>query len=516
MHLKEAIEQIPGIDFTGKPDAEIRGISYDSRTVREGDLFVAIKGAKADGALFVKQAVERGAWAVASEQKMDLAPHTASLTVPDARKFLAQIARIFFQDPGAKLNLVGITGTNGKTTTSYLMDSVYGQAGIRSCLAGTLGMKIGTRRLPSEHTTPEAPDLMAFLSQAIAEGCTHGALEVSSHSLVLNRVFGTRFAVGVFMNLTRDHLDFHRDMESYFQAKKQLFAPENGNRVETAVINTDDAYGRRLKDEITCPVMRFALSPPADIYVLEHENRADGTGLAIATPKGKARFDLRLIGQPNIYNVMAATGASLVQGIGLEDIRRGIEGLKGVPGRLELVDAGQDFTVVVDYAHSPDALENLLKTVSRLPHERIITVFGCGGDRDRTKRPLMGAVAARLSDVVVVTSDNPRSEDPAAIIEEVKRGIVLPADRARQAEPPRNGRFAGSGRVPRLMTIVDRRAAIERAIGAAGAGDVVLVAGKGHEKYQEVGDKVLPFDDVVVARAALLRRRGGAAPGAAV
>ncbi len=480
MLIRSALEHIPGIDFTGGSDTEICGISYDSRLVRKGDLFVAIKGAKTDGALFVEQAIGRGASAVASQQKMDLRPRAATLTVPDARKFLAEISRIFFQDPSSRLNLVGITGTNGKTTTCYLMDSIYGQAGIQSCLAGTLGMKIGPQRFHSEHTTPEASDLMKFLSRAIEEGCTHGVLEVSSHSLALKRVFGARFTVGMFMNLTRDHLDFHPDMESYFQAKKQLFTPENGNRVEIAVINVDDAYGRRLKDEVGCKVMRFAFSKPAEIYTLKHESSSNGTDLALATPAGEIRFDSRLIGQPNIYNIMAATGAALAQGIGLDEIREGIESLEEVPGRLQRVEAGQDFIVIVDYAHSPDALENLLTTASRLPHERIITVFGCGGDRDRTKRPIMGEIAARMSDLVLATSDNPRSENPLDILGEIELGL-------------RAGRAS-------YQIIPDRRRAIESAVATACRGDVVLIAGKGHEDYQIIGTQVIPFDDRETAR----------------
>ncbi len=480
MLIRELLEQIPGIEFTGNPDTEICGISYDSRSVQKNDLFVAIKGEKADGALFVQQAVDRGASAVASEQCMNLGQHAVCITVSDARKFLAQVSRIFFRDPSSKLNLVGITGTNGKTTTCYLMESIYNRAGIRSCLGGTLGMKIGLQHYPSRHTTPEAPDLIRFLKQALDERCTHGALEVSSHALELKRVFGTRFGVAVFMNLTREHLDFHKDMESYFQAKKLLFTPENGNQVEIAVINTDDPYGKRLKEEIRCQVLRFGLAKPADIYVLKHESDTNGTVLALATPAGEIRLHSPLIGIPNLYNIMAATGAALAQGIGLTEIRQGIESLRQVPGRLERVDAGQDFTVIVDYAHSPDALENLLRTVSQLPHRRIITVFGCGGDRDRTKRPIMGKIAARMSDLVFATSDNPRSENPLDILREIEPGLRM-------------------GSAP-YQIVPDRRCAIESAIAAARQGDVVVIAGKGHEDYQIIGDRVIPFDDRETAR----------------
>lgn len=486
MLLREAIEKIPDIDFSGNPDTEIRGIAYDSRLVREGDLFVAVKGEKADGAMFVPQAVARGAAAVAAEIRPETGAAVARLVVPDARRFLAEISRVFFRDPASRLNLAGITGTNGKTTTTHLLQSIYVQAGIPSCLAGTLGMRIGARRFPSERTTPEASDLMRFLSQALQEGCTHGTLEVSSHSLALKRVFGMKIRVGVFMNLTRDHLDFHGDMESYFQAKRLLFTPENGNQIETAVLNTDDPYGKRLKEEIRPRALGFGLGKPADIYPLEHRSRADGTDLILATPAGEVRVRSRLIGLPNLYNMMAAAGAALSQGIGLEAIRLGMEQLQGVPGRLERVEEGQDFTVIVDYAHSPDALENLLRTVSQLPHRKLITVFGCGGDRDKSKRPVMGEIAAALSDLVIATSDNPRTENPLDILKEIEAGL-------RKGPAP-------------YQVIPDRRRAIESAVAMAQEGDVVVVAGKGHEDYQILGNQVIPFDDRKVA-AELIRQR---------
>jgi UDP-N-acetylmuramoyl-L-alanyl-D-glutamate--2,6-diaminopimelate ligase len=490
MILREALEQIPGIECRGESGADIRGISYDSRTVQKGDLFVAIKGEKTDGSRFVTQAADRGAVAVASEEPLEPKPRAVSLIVPDARIFLAEISRIFYGDPAAKLKLAGITGTNGKTTTACLMDSIYQHAGIQSCLVGTLGMKIGSRSFPSDHTTPESSDLARFFSQAVSEGCTHGALEVSSHSLVLRRVFNAKFTVGVFMNLTRDHLDFHKDMESYFQAKQLLFTAQNGNRIESAVINTDDPCGRRLESAIGCPVVRFGFSKPATIHVLEYQSRADGTDLTLATPAGEARFHVRLIGRPNLYNIMAATGAALCLGMDLDTIRIGIEALGGVPGRLEPVDAGQDFAVIVDYAHSPDALENLLKTVSQLPHGKIITVFGCGGDRDRTKRPIMGEIAAGRSDFVIATSDNPRSEDPLEILKEIEAGL-------RRGTAP-------------YRIIPDRREAIESAISMARPGDAVVIAGKGHEDHQIIGNRVIPFDDRKLAWELIRRRMGPA------
>jgi UDP-N-acetylmuramyl-tripeptide synthetase len=486
MILDKALRKIAGIEQQGGTNVEIRGISYDSRLVRAGDLFVAIKGEKIDGARFIPQAIERGAAAVASEIRIGREPEVTSLVVPDARRFLAEISRVFFEDPSEELKLVAITGTNGKTTTSYLMESIYRQAGHRSCLVGTVEMKIGNRSFHSEHTTPESSDLMSFFRSALTEGCTHGALEVSSHSLALKRVFGTRFRVGVFMNLTRDHLDFHKDMESYFRAKQLLFSSENGNRIESAVINTDDPYGKRLLSEISCTVLSFGFNEEAAIRPLEHHSRSDGTDLTLMTPAGPIRYRLHLIGRPNIYNVMAATGAALSLGIGPNEIRKGIESLEGVPGRMEPVDAGQDFTVVVDYAHSPDSLENLLNTVSQLPHEKVITVFGCGGDRDRTKRPIMGTIAVNMSDVVLATSDNPRSEDPLDILAEIEMGM-------RKGSAP-------------YKIIPDRREAIQTAVTMARKGDVVVIAGKGHEDYQILRDRTIPFDDRKLA-GELIRER---------
>jgi UDP-N-acetylmuramoyl-L-alanyl-D-glutamate--2,6-diaminopimelate ligase len=474
MILREALKQIPGIQSTGDPGIEICGIAFDSRSVQKGDLFVAIQGEKHDGAGFIAQAISRGAAAIASEKNPAPMP-AVTITVPDARKFLAEISRIFYGDPATKLKLVSITGTKGKTTTSYLIDSIYRHAGISSCLAGTIMMKIGDQIVQSHHTTPESSDLMKFLQQAAAGGCTHGVLEVSSHSLALKRVFGTRFTVGVFMNLTHEHMDFHKNMEEYFLAKQLLFSAENGNHIESAVINVDDAYGKRLANETRSSVLRFGFREPADIRVLEYQSAAESTDLTLDTPAGHVQFHMQLIGRPNAYNVMAATGAALCLGIDLKTIRAGIEALTGVPGRMEAIDAGQDFTVIVDYAHSPDSLDNLLQTVIHLPHKRLITVFGCGGDRDKTKRSVMGEIAARASDLVIATSDNPRSEDPLEILKEIEVGL-------RKGPAP-------------FKVEPDRRMAIESAISMAAKEDVVVIAGKGHEDYQIIGSRTIPFDD---------------------
>ncbi len=485
MLLEEMLARIPGVELTGDPCVDIRGISHDSRAVGKGFLFVAIKGERTDGMRFLGEAIERGASAFACEDLPPPGPAIPALRVADARRFLAEAARVFYEDPTAELKLVAITGTNGKTTTSYLLDSIFRQAGLQACVVGTIGSRISGASFPALHTTPEASDLMAFLRRAATEGCTHGALEVSSHGLVLKRVYGARFAAAVFTNLTQDHLDFHQDMESYYQAKRLLFVPAGGNRVEASVINTDDTYGRRLVEDAARPVLTFGWQAGADVHVLSHESRADGTGLSLASPEGDLRIQSRLVGRPNVYNIMAATGAALCLGIGRESIRKGIEALKGVPGRMELVDAGQPFTVIVDYAHTPDALRNLLDTAALLPHSNLITVFGCGGDRDKSKRAAMGRIAGRMSGLVVATSDNPRSEDPLAILGEIESGL-------KEASAC-------------YTVIPDRRAAIEYALSAARKGDVVLIAGKGHETRQVIGARTLPFDDRAVARELILR-----------
>jgi UDP-N-acetylmuramoyl-L-alanyl-D-glutamate--2,6-diaminopimelate ligase len=485
MILNAALAQLDGIEPKGNTSVAITGVSYDSRTVEKERLFVAIRGEKMNGDLFVHDAIARGAAAVASENDLEPQEKAAVLKVGDARKFLAQISQLFFEDPASHLKLAAFTGTNGKTTSSYLLESVYRQAGLHSCLLGTIGIKIDGQPFPTAHTTPESPDLLFFLRKAVNAGCTHGVLEVSSHALALKRVFGTKFTVAVFTNLTPDHLDFHKDMESYYQAKRLLFVPENDNRIETAAINTDDPYGRRLAAEIRCPSLTFGMNAAADVHPLESRFRADGTDLRIATPRGEVSVRSPLLGRPNTQNILGVIAAAISLNLETSAISRGIESLQGIPGRMEVIKAGQPFTMIVDYAHTPDALEKLLNTVADLPHRRIITIFGCGGDRDRTKRPIMGEIAARLSDFVVATSDNPRTEDPLKILAEIKGGLE-------------------KGRSDYVI-VVNRREAIAEALGRACPGDVVVLAGKGHETNQIIGTKAFPFDDRLVAHDQILK-----------
>jgi UDP-N-acetylmuramoyl-L-alanyl-D-glutamate--2,6-diaminopimelate ligase len=468
----------------------VRTIAYDSRTVEPGDVFVALKGLHTDGTTFARQAIDRGAVAIVSEQPSPADAKVAWSVVDDARRALAVLAAAFFRHPSGDMQVVGITGTNGKTTTAYLLASIFDAAGLSSGLLGTVGYRIGSELREATRTTPEAPDLQSMLREMVDAGCRACAMEVSSHALSLRRVDDMTFAAGVFTNLTRDHLDFHADMEDYFQAKRRLF--EMLPRDAPALINVDDPRGSSLTEVGGRPVT-YAINRPADIAPGPLSFSLEGLAFDVRTPRGTISVTSRLVGRPNVYNILAAVATGTALGLSFDAIERGVSALDGVPGRFQVVSNARDeVTVVVDYAHTDDALRNLLETARPLARGRLITVFGCGGDRDRTKRPLMGAVAGRLSDVIVMTSDNPRSEDPGRIIEEIQRGLT--ADTRRDSDQ-------------RTLAILDRREAIAKAIGLARAGDLVLVAGKGHEKYQVIGSQVLPFDDVAVARDALDRRR---------
>ncbi|HJZ74686.1 MAG TPA: UDP-N-acetylmuramoyl-L-alanyl-D-glutamate--2,6-diaminopimelate ligase [Vicinamibacterales bacterium] len=468
---------------------EVSGIAYDSRVVKPGDVFVALKGLHADGTAFARQAIDRGAAAVVSEQAAPAGVRVPWAIVGDARLALALLATTFYRDPSHDMRVVGITGTNGKTTTAYLVASIFEAAGVKCGVLGTVAYRIGDDVREATRTTPEAPDVQALLREMVDRGCGACAMEVSSHALALCRVDGMTFAAAVFTNLTRDHLDFHADMDEYFRAKRRLF--EMLPRSAPSVLNVDDPRGASLLDAGGRP-MTYGINRPADVSPGRLSYSLDGLQFDVATPRDTLHVRSKLIGKPNVYNILAAITTATALEIPSEAIAQGLAALDAVPGRFQMVSGpGDDVTVVVDYAHTDDALRNLLETARPLAHGRLITVFGCGGDRDRTKRPLMGAVAGRLSDVIVITSDNPRSEDPVRIIEEIQRGITPDTRREKQS----------------LLTIVDRKQAIVRAIEIARPNDLVLVAGKGHEKYQVIGDRTLPFDDVAVAREALAKRR---------
>ena len=469
----------------------ITAIAYDSRRVAPGAVFVALKGLKADAVAFADQAVGRGAKAIVAESAKSANVNVPWIAVKDARLALALLADRFFDHPSRRMPVVGVTGTNGKTTTSYLLSSILDAAGFRAGMLGTVAYRIAGEDREASRTTPEAPDVQQLLNEMLERGSKSAVMEVSSHALSLKRVDGMRFAAGVFTNLTRDHLDFHDDMEAYFAAKRRLFEmlPEGA----PGIINLDDPRGASLVEMASRPVT-YAIAATADVTPGPVDMTLSGLRFEVTTPRGVVHVKSKLVGRPNVYNILASTATAISLDLPIAAIERGITNLPGVPGRFEVVSGEKDdLTVVVDYAHTDDALRNLLETARPLTSQRLVTVFGCGGDRDRSKRPLMGMIAARLSDVVVITSDNPRSEEPQRIIEEIERGIPAGTQ--------------ASTRTPTVESVVERAEAIERAISIASKGDVVLIAGKGHEKYQQIGDRVLPFDDGEVARAALARRR---------
>lgn len=477
-------------------------VTNDSRRVVNGGIFVAVRGQFVDGNSFVTQASERGACAVISEEPRPDGYSGYWLRVDDARAALAKAATLVHGDPSARLALVGVTGTNGKTTTTYLVESILSAAGLRSAAMGTISYRIGDEEMAAEFTTPEAPEIQDFLRRAVELRVTHAVMEVSSIALDMHRADGLRFAVAAFTNLTQDHLDFHGTMDSYFAAKRKLFDGSIGHYPENGVINIDDPYGRELAKSWPSGRGRlwsYGVESDAAITIAE---RADfgltGLDFKAKTPEGEIRIDSPLVGRPHASNILCAVGIGLGLGIAPEVVAEGIRQCRGVPGRFERVNIhGDDITVIVDYAHTPDALANVLRTIldarSATRQQNgtaasLTTVFGCGGDRDRTKRPLMGEEAGRRSDRVIITSDNPRSEDPLLIMNDIRVGI------------DRTGRS--------YEMIVDRREAIFRAITHAMPGDVVLLAGKGHETYQILPGGRIDFDDREVAREALAERRG--------
>lgn len=472
-------------------DVEISEIAYDSRRVKPGTLFVAIRGEKTDGNKFVADATARGALAMISEEPRSsaLPSNFPWVQVPSARKALAIAGANFYARPAEILKLVGVTGTNGKTTTSYLVDSILRAAGCEVGLLGTIGYRLVRASLPAPNTTPESLDLQKYLAQIVQAGGTHAVLEASSHALALDRLWGCPFAVAIFTNLTRDHLDYHKTLDDYFAAKRRLFEGTGGPPPAAGVVNHDDEYGRRLVG-LASRTLTYGMEPGADVTTRKPETSLTGIEFTAETPAGKIEIRSKLVGRHNVYNILAAVSAGVALDLPKEVIATGIAQLSAVPGRFERIEAGQPFLVIVDYAHTDDALRNLLATAKDLnPTGRIITLFGCGGDRDRTKRPLMGEAAGRSSEIVVLTSDNPRTEDPLLIINDAIVGIQRTK--------------------AKLFIEPDREKAIHLALDEARAGDIVLLAGKGHETYQVLRDRTIEFDDREVARRILTQRGYG-------
>jgi UDP-N-acetylmuramoyl-L-alanyl-D-glutamate--2,6-diaminopimelate ligase len=495
MRLADLAAALPGGSdgLADSQDAavEIAGLAYDSRAVAPGELFLCVSGFTADGHAFAPQAVERGAAALVVERPLGLG--VPELVVGSARTAMAPLAARFYGDPSRELRIVGVTGTNGKTTTAYLTRALLEACGLQCGLLGTVTSVIGGSERPVSRTTPEAVDLQATLRAMLDGGDRACAMEVSSHALELGRTDAIRFAAAVFTNLTQDHLDFHGSMEDYFLAKRRLFEPSAGEPPDASIVNVGDPYGRRLAAELP-GVRTFAVDAPADYSAGELRCGFDGCRFTLRTPAGERELALPMPGRFNVANALGALAAAHALGCELDTIAAALERGVSVPGRFEPVDAGQDFAVLVDYAHTPDSLENVLRAARELTGGRVICVFGAGGDRDRGKRPLMGEIAARLADLVIVTSDNPRSEDPEAIIAEIMTGA------------------RSCGEHAHVRSLGDRRAAIAEAVAEGRAGDVLVIAGKGHEQGQELaGGRKLPFDDVAVAREALELRPGNPA-----
>ena len=476
----------------GDVQVSIAALTDDSRQITPGTLFVAVKGERVDGHAYVRQAVEAGAAALIVQDASSVSDHTVpTIELRDSRRALGLLAARLHNDPSKYLRMTGVTGTNGKTTTTYLIKAMLESAKRKVGLIGTVSYEIGSEQIDASHTTPGAVELQQLLARMVQAGMDTVAMEVSSHALAMDRTSGCEYDTAVFTNLTQDHLDYHHTMDEYFQAKARLFAglTTSGSKSghKRAIVNADDPWASRIKEVCPLPVWTYSIRDPSDIRAHDVRLSIHGTTFRVVTPSGDSRIDSLLVGEHNIYNVLAAIGVGLNEGLSLDVIREGIRTVRNVPGRFERVEAGQDFTIVVDYAHTEDALVRLLTAAHALKTGRLITVFGCGGDRDRGKRPKMGRAATERSDVVILTSDNPRTEDPMTILKEVEAGVrdVLKVDRVRYEMIP------------------DRRTAIETAIREAKSGDMVLIAGKGHEDYQIVGKQKFLFDDREVAREAV-------------
>lgn len=484
--LSELALLIPDAKIIGE-DVLISGIEHDSRKVTTRNLFVCMEGAHVDGHNFIGQATDKGAVAVLTTRKNFEPPENISaLIVPNMLDALAVIVPYFYEYPARKMRVIGITGTNGKTTTSYLLREIFTCAGFKVGLIGTIQNFIGEEKFPVRNTTPNVIDLQKFLVEMVAKNVDVVVMEVSSHALAENRVAGVEFDTAIFTNLTQDHLDFHGTMENYLRAKSKLFdmvSRRGRKQNKTAVINVDDEASTEILKHCLCKTTTYGLKSSADLRIVNLDIRAEGMRMQCRnTQCGINLFlSLHLTGLFNVYNVLAATGAALTENISPEVIKRALENFRSVPGRFERIFSAAPFEVIVDYAHTPDGVKNVLETAAQIATGKIITVIGCGGDRDHKKRPIMGRIAAEFSDVVIATSDNPRTEDPEKILDDLESGI-------------------GQGNHER---ITDRRAAIFRAIELAKAGDIVLILGKGHENYQILNTGKIHFDDKEIAREAI-------------
>ena len=474
MKLGDVLAGVPLLHFEGSREDDIQGLTYDSRKVQPGFLFAAMKGEKTDGNAYIQQAVASGAAAVLSHQAKPESFSRAWIQVADAREALGFCSANFYGHPSSECRIIGITGTKGKTTITFLLEAILNKAGSSPGVFGTISYRGPEMEIAAKRTTPESSDLQQMLRQMVSKGVTHCLMEVSSHSLDLKRVSGIDFDLAVFTNLSGEHMDYHVSMENYYQAKKKLFLP--GRKKKTAVVNTDDEWGKKLQSELTIDSVTFGLESPASVFAKKYSLSEKGIDLIIEYPGGSFSLFSPLLGKPNVYNILAAVASALSLDSPLPAITKGILSLQGVPGRFEKVPNALGLQIFVDYAHTDDALKNLLETARELALKKTILVFGAGGDRDRTKRPRMGEVAGALADLIIVTSDNPRSEDPLAIIAEIEQGLVKTGKEQYLIQP-------------------DRRKAIKKSLALAQKGDTILVAGKGHEDYQILGDRTISFSD---------------------
>ena len=482
--LRQLLKEVDMVESVGNLDVEVNGIEYNSQNVNGGSIFVAIKGFQQDGAEFIEEAVKKGAVGVVLEEGAAMLDRIGDMTagvavVKNSRKALAALSADFFGHPSRELEVIGITGTNGKTTIAYLVESILQSAGRKTGVIGTINYRFGGKVKPAMQTTPESLDLQKMLREMVDNKINNCILEVSSHSLTLDRVYKTDFAVGVFTNLTQDHLDFHHTKENYFKAKERLFLEYN---LKKAVINIDDHYGEMISKKTSAKTITISINEKGDIQARDIETSINGIKFTAKTPEGEVQIVSGLMGRHNVYNILCAIGTAIALDISLEEIKKGIGVLQNIPGRFEKIDEGQDFTVVVDYAHTDDALKNVLTAARELTGRKLISVFGCGGNRDKDKRPKMGKIAGEYSDYTIITSDNPRNEEPVSIAAEIEQGIKQVVDSRK------------------YCVVLDRKKAIEQAINLAKKGDFVVIAGKGHENYQLFKDQRIHFDDCEAAR----------------
>lgn len=493
MRLEQLLQPLVVKQMVGKSQEEIINLEIDSRKVKKGDLFIALRGTQTDGHQYIEQAIKQGAAAILSEEHIK-AP-VPVVIVPDTRRAMAVIAAHFYQYPTKDLCLIGVTGTNGKTTTTHLIQKILQDDAKQTGIIGTIAMKLGDRTYPVKNTTPEITDLQASFRMMHDERCDYSVIEVSSHALDMGRTRGCEFHIGVFTNLTQDHLDYHGTMEEYMRAKGLLFS-QLGNHYEptssnhaVAVLNQDDLASTYFAKITPAQVITYGIDAKADVQATNIAITPEGTSFVLHTYQGTTEIQMQMIGKFNVYNALAATAVALVEGVALTQIKESLQAIKGVAGRFETVQAGQTFATIIDYSHTPDSLENALVTIREFVQGKVITVVGCGGDRDRSKRPLMAQIAEKYSDLTILTSDNPRTEDPQTILEDMVAGLT-------------------NVDANRFQVLVERKDAIQYAIAQAQANDVILIAGKGHETYQEIHGQRIDFDDRLVAKDAILNQRG--------